>query len=35
MKDQYIDDDKIVGIVGPAFSGETKAVLKPLEDAGS
>ena len=34
LKDQFIDDDTIVGIVGPAFSGETKAVLKPLEDAG-
>jgi branched-chain amino acid transport system substrate-binding protein len=34
LKDQFIDDDTIIGIVGPAFSGETKAVLKPLENAG-
>ena len=34
LKDQFINDDTIIGIVGPAFSGETKAVLKPLEDAG-
>ena len=34
LKDQFIDDKTIIGIVGPAFSGETKAVLKPLEDAG-
>ena len=34
LKDQFIDDDTIIGIVGPAFSGETKAVLQPLEDAG-
>ena len=25
--DKYINDDKILGLVGPAFSGETKAVL--------
>jgi branched-chain amino acid transport system substrate-binding protein len=34
LKDQFINDDSIIGIVGPAFSGETKAVLQPLEDAG-
>jgi branched-chain amino acid transport system substrate-binding protein len=34
LKDQFIDDDTIIGLVGPAFSGETKAVLQPLEDAG-
>lgn len=34
LEDQFIDDDTIIGVVGPAFSGETKAVLKPLEDAG-
>ena len=30
----YVNDDKILGIVGPAFSGETKAVLPTLEQAG-
>lgn len=30
--DKYINDDKILGIVGPAFSGETKAVLPTLEE---
>jgi branched-chain amino acid transport system substrate-binding protein len=30
--DKYINDDSILGIVGPAFSGETKAVLPTLEE---
>ena len=30
----YVNDDSILGIVGPAFSGETKAVLPTLEDNG-
>ncbi|MEN3273212.1 MAG: branched-chain amino acid transport system substrate-binding protein [Actinomycetota bacterium] len=30
--DKYINDDSIIGIVGPAFSGETKAVLPTLEE---
>jgi branched-chain amino acid transport system substrate-binding protein len=34
VKDQFINDDKILGIVGPTFSGETKAVLPSLEEAG-
>ena len=34
LKDHLISDDTIIGIVGPAFSGETKAVLQPLETAG-
>jgi branched-chain amino acid transport system substrate-binding protein len=34
VKDQYINDDKIIGIIGPAFSGETKAVIPALEEAG-
>lgn len=33
VKDQYINDTKIIGIIGPAFSGETKAVLPSLNDA--
>ena len=32
--DKYVNDDKILGIVGPAFSGETKAVLPTLEENG-
>jgi len=34
QSDKYIPDSQVVGIVGPAFSGETKAVLPSLEDAG-
>ena len=34
VKDKYINDEEIVGIVGPAFSGETKAVLPSLEEEG-
>ena len=30
--DKYINDEKILGIVGPAFSGETRAVLPTLEE---
>jgi branched-chain amino acid transport system substrate-binding protein len=30
--DKYINDDSILGLVGPAFSGETKAVLPTLEE---
>ena len=31
---KYKDDQSILGIVGPAFSGETKAVLPDLQNAG-
>jgi len=34
VKDQYINDSSIIGIVGPAFSGETKAVIPSLQEAG-
>jgi branched-chain amino acid transport system substrate-binding protein len=34
QKDRYIPDNSILGIVGPAFSGETKAVIGDLEQAG-
>jgi branched-chain amino acid transport system substrate-binding protein len=34
VKDQYINDTTIIGIVGPAFSGETKAVIPALQEAG-
>ena len=30
---KYIPDSEILGIVGPTFSGETKAVLKQLQEA--
>jgi branched-chain amino acid transport system substrate-binding protein len=30
--DKYINNKKILGLVGPAFSGETKAVLPTLEE---
>lgn len=32
--DKYVTDDSILGVVGPAFSGETKAVLPQLEENG-
>ena len=32
--DRYIPDSSILGIVGPAFSGETKAVIPNLQQAG-
>jgi len=34
IKSQFIADDAIVGIVGPAFSGETRAVLGDLQQGG-
>jgi branched-chain amino acid transport system substrate-binding protein len=34
LKDKYVPDESIIGIVGPTFSGETKAVLPDLEQAG-
>ena len=33
VKDKYINDDEIIGMVGPTFSGETKAVLNDLNNA--
>jgi branched-chain amino acid transport system substrate-binding protein len=30
---KYVPDAQILGVVGPTFSGETKAVLKTLQDA--
>ena len=32
--DKYVNDDQILGVVGPTFSGETKAVLPTLEQEG-
>ena len=34
VKDRFINDKSVLGIVGPAFSGETKAVLPALQEAG-
>jgi len=34
QKDKYVPDSSILGIMGPAFSGETKAVIPDLEQAG-
>lgn len=34
VKDRYINDTSIIGIIGPAFSGETKAVIPALQEAG-
>lgn len=34
IKSQFIGDESVVGIVGPAFSGETRAVLGDLQQAG-
>ena len=31
VKDRYINDNEIIAVVGPTFSGETKAVLPDLE----
>lgn len=34
VKEEYINDASIIGLIGPAFSGETKAVLPSLQNAG-
>lgn len=34
VKDQYVNDPKIIGVVGPTYSGETKAVLPDLQQNG-
>lgn len=34
LKDQFINDEQVIGVVGPAFSGETKALLPSLQEAG-
>ena len=33
-KDKYIPDEEVVAVIGPTFSGETKAVTPSLEEAG-
>jgi branched-chain amino acid transport system substrate-binding protein len=34
LKERFVNDGAILGVVGPTFSGETKALLQPLQDAG-
>ena len=34
VKDRFIGDSDIIGIVGPAFSGETRAVVPDIANAG-
>jgi branched-chain amino acid transport system substrate-binding protein len=33
VKDKFINDSSIVGLIGPTFSGETKAVIQDLQTA--
>jgi branched-chain amino acid transport system substrate-binding protein len=33
LKDKFINDPSIIGVVGPTFSGETRAVMQPLQEA--
>lgn len=32
-KDKFIEDEEVLGVIGPTFSGETKAVLPDLQEA--
>ena len=34
IKDRFINDREVLGIVGPAFSGETKALIPSIQEAG-
>lgn len=34
VKDRFIGDQEVLGIVGPAFSGETRAVIPDIANAG-
>lgn len=34
VKDRYINDSSVIGVVGPTFSGETKAILPDLQANG-
>jgi len=34
VKDQFLNDREVLGIVGPAFSGETRALLPSIQQAG-
>ncbi|MDP1804680.1 MAG: branched-chain amino acid ABC transporter substrate-binding protein, partial [Acidimicrobiales bacterium] len=33
LKERFVNDQSIIGIVGPTFSGETRAVMQPLQEA--
>ena len=34
LKERFINDQSIIGVVGPTFSGETRAVMQSLQEAG-
>ena len=34
LKERFVNDQSIIGVVGPTFSGETRALLQPLQEAG-
>ncbi|MDQ4069297.1 MAG: branched-chain amino acid ABC transporter substrate-binding protein [Actinomycetota bacterium] len=34
QKERFVNDQSIIGIVGPTFSGETRAVMQSLQEAG-
>lgn len=34
IKDRFLNDQSVIGIVGPAFSGETKALIPSIQAAG-
>lgn len=34
LKERFVNDQSIIGLVGPTFSGETRAVMQPLQEAG-
>jgi branched-chain amino acid transport system substrate-binding protein len=34
IKDRFLNDREVIGIVGPAFSGETKALIPSIQQAG-
>lgn len=34
LKDQFIPDEDFIGVIGGAFSGETRAILPSLQEAG-
>ena len=34
LKERFINDQSIIGLVGPTFSGETRALMQSLQDAG-
>lgn len=34
LSGRFLNDQSIIGVVGPTFSGETRAVMQPLQDVG-